>query len=65
MTEIQLIQMSAAKLTIRFALQAYTSAPIIDYGNPSFSVSKPVGDWKEGCMYHEIQVEMNIHLENP
>ena len=33
MIEIQLSQMSVAKLITRFRLQAYLGATIIDYGN--------------------------------
>ena len=38
MVEIQLSQMSVARLTTRFSTQAYLGATIIDYGNQSFSI---------------------------
>ena len=38
MMEIQLSQMSIAKLTARFNLQAYSGATIINYKNQAFSV---------------------------
>ena len=47
MIEIQLSQMSAAKLTTQFIVQAYyLGATTIDYGNQIFSVLKSIGDWK-------------------
>ena len=45
--------MSMAKLKVRFRLQAYLGAMIIDYGNQAFLVLCLIDDRKEGGLYHE------------
>ena len=51
MFEIQLSQMSVAKLTNRFRLQAYLDAIIISYKGQVFLVCNQLGDRKEGWLH--------------
>ena len=53
--KIQLSQMSMAKLTIKFRLQAYSGATIIDYKNRVFSILGLIDDQKEGSLYHKYR----------